>query len=169
MEHKLWSLEFCNSCFHSLPSLKLCSKDRKVGVGVGPGNSWGCWCYKWVILRFKLWPILSKVDLPKVRLLGDCSMLVFRRLSEKDRVLPGFHLDYHLQDHRWEHALDGVDSTGAFGSWSLNNYTTHTWRFPEIGVLPNHPFIDGFSIIKPSMNRYPPFQETHIYIYMGKL
>ena len=42
------------------------------------------------------------------------------------------------------------------------------WRFPEIGVPrvpPNHPFIDGFSMIshcKPSIFGYPPFWETSI-------
>ena len=35
----------------------------------------------------------------------------------------------------------------------------YIWRFPEIGIPPNHPFIDGFSKkTKPSICRwYPPF------------
>ena len=36
------------------------------------------------------------------------------------------------------------------------------WRFPEMGVPPNHPFIDGFSIINPSFSILvcPHFDET---------
>ena len=29
----------------------------------------------------------------------------------------------------------------------LNLQTTYKWRFPAIGVSPNHPFIEGFSLI----------------------
>ena len=37
-----------------------------------------------------------------------------------------------------------------------------TRRFPEIGVPPNHPFIDGFSIINHPAIGVPPFMETPI-------
>jgi hypothetical protein len=37
-------------------------------------------------------------------------------------------------------------------------------RFPEIGVPPNHPFIDGLSIINHPYLGYPPFMETPIYV-----
>ena len=36
----------------------------------------------------------------------------------------------------------------------------HKWRFPEIGVPPNHPFLDvNFSINQPAVG-VPPIQET---------
>ena len=35
----------------------------------------------------------------------------------------------------------------------------HKWRFPEIGVLPNHPCIIGFSLVNHPAIGVPPFRK----------
>ena len=40
------------------------------------------------------------------------------------------------------------------------------WRFPEIGVPPNHPFIVGFSFINHPYLGVPPFLETPIFGFL---
>ena len=53
---------------------------------------------------------------------------------------------------------------------SMQDRQTHyihiyIWGFPEIGVPPNHPFIDGFCMINHPF-RGTPFMETSIYVYI---
>ena len=47
----------------------------------------------------------------------------------------------------------------------LLGWKKHIWRFPEIGVPQNHPWMDGFSIInhyQPSIWGYPSLGNPHI-------
>ena len=52
---------------------------------------------------------------------------------------------------QWEKILRGNGSLETShrlnGPWNLSTINNSNWWFPEIGVPPNHPFIDGFSLI----------------------
>ena len=41
---------------------------------------------------------------------------------------------------------------------------THIWWFPKIGVPPNHPYIDGFSLINHHFWGTPIYGNLHILI-----
>ena len=43
-------------------------------------------------------------------------------------------------------------------------HSSFIWRFPEMGVPPNHPFIDGFSMKSTIHFRIPPFTEI-LYLF----
>ena len=58
------------------------------------------------------------------------------------------------REHWWERT--NWIGTGFRG----NIWPRNMWRFPKIGVPPNHPFIDGFSLIGHPLLGVPPFWET---------
>ena len=47
--------------------------------------------------------------------------------------------------------------------WCLSIKIQAIWRFPEIGVPPNHPFLDGIFSYKPSILGHPIDGNPHIH------
>ena len=48
--------------------------------------------------------------------------------------------------------------------YTISYAKLYIWRFPEIGVPPNHPFIDGFPIINHPFGDTPMTMETNTYM-----
>ena len=68
----------------------------------------------------------------------------------------------HLPARMFKHISTDAFTYGINAVWtrmkpiqsSDNTWNTNKWRFPEIGVPPNHPFLDGIFPYKPSIWGY---------------